>query len=110
MLCDLGETRKVFSMREGFLRRTEHSPCDLLSAWLATYLLFNFCKGFDCDTQEINRLHLARKNQKCQIQGQGGGVCLFVVLFCLKSALYHQRFRGTICKHRHDPVLIPVGE
>lgn len=36
----------------------------LLSAWLATYLLFDFCKGFDCDAQEINWLHLARKKKK----------------------------------------------
>lgn len=93
ILCDLGETRKVFSIREGFLKRSEHSPPDLLSAWQATYLLFNFCKGFDCDTQEINRLHLARKKQKCQVQGQGGGVCLFVCCFVLFQVSKHSTTR-----------------
>lgn len=110
---DQRETRKVFSIREGFLKTSEHSPRDLLSACLATYLLFNFCKGFDRDTQEINRLHLARKKQKCQIQGQGGGACLFVCCFALFQVSKHSITRdleapsvntGTIL------FLVPAGE
>lgn len=59
----------------------------LLSAWLATYLLFDFCKGFDCDAQEINWLHLARKKKKKKKESEMSNLGVFVlVLFCLKSA------------------------
>lgn len=36
----------------------------LLRPEAVVVLLFNFCKGFDCDTQEINRLHPFRSTGK----------------------------------------------
>lgn len=112
ILCNLGKTRKAFSTREGFLKRSEHSPCDLLSAWLTTYLLFDFCKGFDCDTQEINGLHLARKKEKCQIQAQGVGVCLFVCCFVLFKVSKHSITRDLEAPSANTGTIlfpIPVG-
>ena len=65
--CDSGQTKEASSTREGSYNEANTALTVLvLSAWLATYLLFDFCKGFDCDAQEINWLHLASKKKKKQ--------------------------------------------